>query len=257
LRRFGSGHERLFRFLERFDAREQAAEILEPEAARVLVLAPHMDDEVLGCGGTLAAHSDRGGIVAAVYLTDGRYSAGPGDRPQPDLATQRRNESIEAAGILGIARQVFIAGAGHRLERDAEAAKELRAVLLEFRPEIVYLPGFLERHVDHRAAGDLLASALAGIALACECRAYEIWTPLMPNALVPIDAWLARKRAALACYRSQLEHSDFGHFVFALNAYRSSLAPGHGRRHAEAFYRAPVERYLRLHSEFREACAPT
>src|SRR5690348_6988030 len=44
----------------------------EPEAGKVVVLAPHMDDEIIGCGGTIARHAAAGASVTVVYLTDGR-----------------------------------------------------------------------------------------------------------------------------------------------------------------------------------------
>jgi LmbE family N-acetylglucosaminyl deacetylase len=256
LRRMSQGHERIFRFLQNLAAQEQAATVVEPGGGRVLVLAPHMDDEALGCGGSLAAHAAAGAQIWAVYLTDGRYSAGPDAAPQPELVRTRRAECERAAQRLGIRHQCFIDGRGNRLEYDADAAARLREVLRAARPGIVYLPGFLERHADHRATADLLRTANARDGLEFECRAYEVWTPLMPNAVVRIDAQLEAKREAIACYTSQLAHSDFGHFVLALNAYRSSLVPGGGCSHAEAFYRAPVAQYLELHRAFRTACAP-
>jgi LmbE family N-acetylglucosaminyl deacetylase len=257
LRRHSQGHDRIFRFLQQLAAEEQAARLLEAGAGGVLVLAPHMDDEALGCGGALAAHAAAGAEIVAVYLTDGRYGAGPGTAAQPEVSRARRAEAQRAAAVLGIRHQVFIDGLGNRLEQDGDAAAQVRAVLRERRPGVVYLPAFAERHPDHRAAGDLLEVAVKGGDFDFECRAYEVWTPLVPNGVLPIDAVLDRKRAAVDCYESQLSHSDFGHFVLALNAYRSSLVPGGGARYAEAFYCAPLARYLQTHRAFRAACAPT
>lgn len=256
LRRRSANHDRMFRFLQSLSAHEQAATALEPGPETVLVLAPHMDDEVLGCGGTLAAHSAAGAPVCAVYLTDGRYGAGPGTAPQAELAATRRAESQRAAQILGIGRQEFIDGAGNRLEFDRDSALRLRGLLSEIRPAIVYLPSFLERHADHRATGDLLAHAVDGLPFEFECRSYEVWTPLVPNRIVDIDATLARKRAALECYSSQLQHSDFGHFVFGLNAYRSSLLAGGACRFAEGFLCGSLAEHLAMHRAFRRECAP-
>lgn len=257
LRRLTAGQERIFRFLHSLSIHEQSAALLEPGPEPVLVLAPHMDDEVLGCGGTLAAHAAAGAAICAAYLTDGRYAAAPGAPPQVELTTRRRAESRRAAQILGIARQEFIDGAGNRLEYDHAAAGRLRGVLEDVRPAIVYLPSFLERHADHRATGDLLVRAVEGLPFGFECRSYEVWTPLVPNRVAAIDAMLPRKRAALECYSSQLQHSDFGHFVFGLNAYRSSLVPGGRCRHAEGFLCGSLEDYRALHRAFRRECAPT
>jgi LmbE family N-acetylglucosaminyl deacetylase len=255
LRRASANHGRVFRFIDSLSAHEQAATMLKPGAESVLVLAPHMDDEVLGCGGTLAAHADAKAPICAVYLTDGRYGAGPDTAPQAGLTARRRAEAQRAGELLGIGRQVFIDGAGHRLDLDGAAAARLREVLAEVRPDVVYLPSFLERHTDHRATGDLLARAVDGLRLEFECRSYEVWTPLVPNRVVDIDATLARKRAALECYSSQLEHTDFTHFIFGLNAYRSSLTGG-ACRHAEGFLCGSLAEHLEMHRAFRRECAP-
>src|SRR5258707_15250966 len=51
---------------------DQAASLCEPGGGEIVVLAPHMDDEVLGCGGTIARHGQAGGNGTGVFLTDGR-----------------------------------------------------------------------------------------------------------------------------------------------------------------------------------------
>ncbi len=249
LRRLFARHERIFRFLHSLSLQEQAAAVLEPGAGRVVVLAPHMDDEVLGCGGTIARHADAGARISFVFLTDGRYGAAPGGAAPADLLAARRNEALAAARELGVTDLHFIAGTGNRLETDAASARQLRAILERLAPDAVYLPFALERHPDHRATANVLAAATSGTSLAFDCRAYEVWTPLVPNRVVAIDGVLERKRTALRCYRSQLEHTDFEHVVLGLNAYRSSIVPGGACRHAEAFHVAPLDGYLKLHRE--------
>ena len=53
----------------------RSALVWEPGAERVVVLAPHMDDETIGCGGTLALHAQRGANVTVVFMTDGRHGS--------------------------------------------------------------------------------------------------------------------------------------------------------------------------------------
>jgi LmbE family N-acetylglucosaminyl deacetylase len=73
----------------------------------VLVLAPHPDDEVLGCGGAIMSHVDAGDPVHVIILTNGGRQEGVGDDPQLYME-QRKRESTDAAGILGYGSPLFL-----------------------------------------------------------------------------------------------------------------------------------------------------
>jgi LmbE family N-acetylglucosaminyl deacetylase len=134
------------------------------------------------------------------------------------------------------------------LSESTSAAERLRAVLLETRPQLVYVPFYLEEHADHRAANRVLLDATAGTSLDFTCVGYEVWTPLFPNALVRIDETMPAKKAALSEYRSQLGEADYLHACVGLNAYRSSaLLDGRGS-YVEAFH-------ISLLSEYRDSYA--
>src|SRR5436305_15278908 len=79
-------------------------------AASALVVAPHYDDEVLGCGGLVAQLAAAGAVVRVLFLSDGGGGAGEGANPLPDrdaYRERRREESARAAEVLGVA------GSGH------------------------------------------------------------------------------------------------------------------------------------------------
>src|SRR5580658_287426 len=78
-------------------------------AGPVLVLAPHMDDEVIGCGGTLHCHVQAGAKVTVAYLTDGR-AGDPSLAPDQisKMAEERKNESRRATELLGISDLIFL-----------------------------------------------------------------------------------------------------------------------------------------------------
>jgi LmbE family N-acetylglucosaminyl deacetylase len=226
----------------------RSALVWEPGAESVLVLAPHMDDEVIGCGGTLAQHIARGASVTVAYLTDG--AGGGVAEPGTTLHATRKREAQLALSALGIVHCHFLdAPDGHLMS--TPLADKLRAILLDGRYDLVYLPFFLEEHPDHRAASALLLDAAQGTGLAPQCLGYEIWTPLFPNCLVNIDATVEAKLGALKHYRSQLAESDYAHTQLGLNAYRSAAFLGGTCRHAEAFCSLPLERYRDLHDAYR------
>ncbi|MEP6546181.1 MAG: PIG-L deacetylase family protein [Gammaproteobacteria bacterium] len=209
----------------------------QPSNERVVVLAPHMDDEVIGCGGTLVRHLRCGSQVTVVYITDGRLG---GD------ATTRKTEARAALAELGVTQAIYLDAADGSLGDAPQVAVALRRMLEETRPAILYLPFFLEEHPDHRAVSALLAAAVRGGAFDFRCHGYEVWTPLFPNCLVPIDAVIDVKRRALAHYRSQLTEVDYLHTGLGLNAYRSGALLDVGCRFAEAFCAVSLDEYLEL-----------
>lgn len=230
----------------------------QPGKERVLVLAPHMDDEVLGCGGALALHHRAGAHITVAFLTDGRQGrraladlrGAMLREAQAELVEVRKAEAEAARVELGIDALIFLDAPDGALAEDAAAAGKLWAVIEACRPEIVYLPSHLEQHPDHRAVSALLLAAATGSALDFVCHAYEVWTPLYANCLVGIDSVLETKQRALAHYRSQLTEADFEHGIVGLNAYRAMTRPRHGRRYAEAYLALPLREYLAMYRRY-------
>jgi len=218
----------------------------EPGRSRVVVLAPHMDDEVIGCGGTIARHVRAGSDVAVIFLTDGRHGGGA-NIPQADLVGVRKAEARRAAQILGVRAVTFLDAEDTRLRSDHAVAGRLRVILERERPEIVYLPCFMDAHPDHRATTRVLLAATRGSALRFECRAYEVWTPLVPNCLIRIDDTVHLKQQALSCYESQLAVMDYLHGSLGLNAFRAMGLGSHAARFAEAFHSLELAEYRRVY----------
>ena len=232
-----------------------------PGSERVLVLAPHMDDEVLGCGGAIALHLRAGAVVTVVFLTDGRQGSS-GLRGLTGSALQeahrrlvgvRKAEAAAALATLGVTDVAFLDAVDGRLAEDAIVAGRLAAELMRTKPQIVYVPSYLEQHPDHRAASGILLAAAADSWSEFAVHAYEVWTPQYPNCLVSIDSVVDIKRAALAHYRSQLAEADFEHGILGLNAYRAMMRPRLDRRYAEAFCVLPFSEYAAAFRRFRDA----
>lgn len=233
--------------------------VWEPGAARVLVLAPHMDDEVIGCGGALLKHVRSGGEATVVYVTDGRSGSGAlrflaGEerrRGESDLVETRKREARLALQTLGVHEGIFLDAQEGALDSNAEVRQEVRRILSSLAPDLVYVPSFLEEHPDHVATARILLDASAGQGLRFDCCAYEVWTPLFPNCLVPIDDVLELKRRALEHYRSQLADNDYVHSTLGLNAYRSMALSASVGRFAEAFFMGPIALHRELYDSYR------
>src|SRR5215211_273893 len=142
----------------------------------VLVVAPHPDDEAIGCGGAICLHAACGARVTAVFLTSGEL--GLKHLPREEAWRAREAEAEAAAAVLGVARLAFLRGPDWTLGDHAdEVAAALRAIVEEEGPHLVYLPHESDEHPDHRAAPPIVRTALRGRA-APALLAYEVWTPL-------------------------------------------------------------------------------
>ena len=184
-----------------------------------LVLAPHADDESLGCGGLLAGCVARGGRPSVLVLTDGTGSH-PSSRAYPParLRVQREQEARVACGILGVApdRVGFLGlrdTAAPVAGPDFEAAVQAIAAALQAqRCGVLLAPWRHDPHCDHEAA-HLMAAAVARRTGARHL-AYPVWgwtlppgTPLAGPApqgwRLDITPYLPAKRRAVAAYLSQ------------------------------------------------------
>jgi N-acetylglucosamine malate deacetylase 1 len=231
----------------------RSALVWEPAAEKVVVLAPHMDDEIIGCGGTLAAHAARGADVTVIFLTDGRLGGTPtAEQKQRGLSIVdiRKSEARAALAEIGIRKMEFLDAEDGRLGADPQTAIKLRDLLLRTQPEIVYLPYFLEQHEDHTAVSPLLRQAVEGTRLDFQCHSYEVWTPLFPNCFVRIDDTVELKRRALAKYESQLAGADYLHTSLGLAAYRSNAVLDEKCRFVEAFCVHSLQQYLEFYASF-------
>src|SRR5262245_54611931 len=143
----------------------------------VLVVAPHPDDEAIGCGGAMCLHAARGDRVSVVFLTSGEL--GLAHLPRTDAWRIREGEATAAGRILGVSDCYFLHCPDWRLADSArDAAGLLHPVLAGEEPAVIYLPHPQDSHPDHRAAARVLGLALQVKSIPKQIYGYEIWSPL-------------------------------------------------------------------------------
>jgi len=197
----------------------------------VLVLAPHPDDETIGCGGTLRLHVERGDRVAVVFLTSGEL--GLDHLPPAEAHRVREGEAEAAAQVLGLHALNFLRLPDWYLGENLDAARSALTPAVEHeQPGLIYVPHPAEWHPDHRATFSILAAMLPG--KSPEVRCYEVWTPLAEHSEVEdITSTIALKLRAIRCYGSQLAAFRYDRSARGLAAYRGALAAR--TRYAEVF----------------------
>lgn len=204
-----------------------------PPPGPVLVVAPHPDDETIGCGGALARHVDAGDRVTVVVATSGEASGGG----SPGLGATREAECRAACAALGVPPPLFLRlPDGALSDHVDELSDALRTV--DPAPAVVYAPAVLDPHPDHRAAN----RALAGAGLAAAVFGYEVWAAASVDCVLDVSAVWKRKGRALDCYPSALAVVDYRVSAQGLAAYRGVTAGLGATALAEGFVRlSPAE----------------
>jgi len=247
-------------------------------ADRVLVLAPHPDDESVATGGLLQHALEAGTRTRVVFFTDGdnnpwaqraselRWPITAVDRAR--FAVRRRREARRALERLGLgAESVKFLGFPDQgatdllLHANEVAMRTLNEVLHEWRPTIVVGPSLLDLHPDHSALGVMLCLALENLPGALAPRYHIRFLVHNPTLLARHEGALvlplgeeqrARKRAAIACHRTQLVLRSTWLFAFAKNEERFYLAESPtGEAHHPVAKTARVGRSLEVAIESR------
>jgi LmbE family N-acetylglucosaminyl deacetylase len=221
----------------------------------LMVLAPHPDDETLGCGAVIARARAAGDPVTVVVATDGRHSSRSTVLDPERLARLRRDELDLACARLGVAASDI-----HQLDfedgslsgRVPELADELSVMLALYRPDVILVPCVQDHHPDHQALHLALLRAMrADPARRGLVLAYPVWTWIAApwfldsRPRLPLLAWSVRQLAAVRWLRV-CSHAQLPAKRAALAAYASQLTNLTGEPTWR--YLSPAQVALFLHS---------
>lgn len=204
------------------------------QARTVLVFAPHPDDETLGCGGTLARLAPHC-PVKVVLVTDG---SGAGGLP-PEAGAVRQAEFVRALAVLGVTESMQLNQPDGDFQGSPELARQVQALLDDYRPDWVFLPSPLDYHRDHVRIAAFLEPLCRQASSVEQMLFYEIWAPVPATHVVDITEQADRKQAALAEHATAMLHGDYPRAMDGLNRYRG-LYLGRDRL-AEAFWVEPAK----------------
>jgi len=208
-----------------------------PAARRVVVLAPHADDEVFGCGGTVRLLVEAGATIAVIVVTDGALGD-TASKSKPDtLITRREAETRAAAKVLGYPEPTFWRMPDRGIRYGEALISKVLEAIRSAHADLVFAPALTELHPDHQALALAAAEALRRLGGAVRIAFYEVGAPLLPNMLIDITAVEELKRRAMRCFDSQQAVQLYGEQVAALNRFRTYTL-GHGVHAAEAFFMA-------------------
>lgn len=215
---------------------------------RILVIAPHADDEILGCGATIAKHVSSGDEVSILVATNAHVGA-------PELFARERidlvrKEALDAHELLGVKETRFLDFPAPALDvyPSYKVANAILETIKEVRPDTLYIPFPGDIHLDHfmihRAS--IVAARPQGNYTVKSIFCYETlseteWASshgansFSPNCFVDVSACFSKKLDAMKCFTSQLREFPHSRSIEALDALAKYRGATIGVERAESF----------------------
>ncbi len=210
---------------------------------RVLVLAPHQDDETMGAGGLLLKLHNLGSTIKVIYTTDGRQ-ANIGV-PLEDSLEVRNNEAIAALKYINADfEQLDISN--FKADIQSRHIQELSDKINDFKPDLVLTPWVLDIPDFHRVVNHMLVLVNRIKPLEFfEIWSYQVHSHLYPNIAIDISKQIDTKIEMIKCFKSQLESfKPYDHIIKGMNAYNSKFIEKSS--YVELFFGLPAKDYVAL-----------
>ena len=219
--------------------------IEDPEVnsnSRVLVLAPHHDDPIIGCGGTMCKLAKRGAHVKVLYMTDSSYESNIG--PSCGLVPMVKKEAEESLATLRCFESEHLGLPCLEMRCDISSRRKLYKAIDHCSPDLVFMPSIQDMHPDNMMTGLLAAHALKEYGGCLTLYSYEVWGGLFPNTLVEITEVMDEKIAAMKARHSQARLVDGERRLRAANSYR--LSTMQSERYCEPFMRQEKKDFVTM-----------
>ncbi len=218
---------------------------------RVLVVAPHADDEVIGCGAAIDHFVRKGAEVTVLIVT--QESERSIARQYDYTASERVEESQQAKKVLGYQELVYFDFPELGLKDDrsiqVDFGEQLRTLIADVRPDAIFIPNEKEMHPDHKVVGDVARTVIAEgkksgrFDFLKYLLIYEVWGPVYMNSFLKVSTGSKRKKKrSIDCYASQLSSVDYNQIMEFVGKRRASDletvldSPENGRKQlAEAY----------------------
>jgi LmbE family N-acetylglucosaminyl deacetylase len=221
---------RIFEYARPFAGYSLTEETDIPEK-KVLLISANQIDETACCAGTLIKHVKNGGTLETVFCT---YDN-----------TERMKESEKALSAVGSKMNHFLQLKPGSLAGSGLFEKNLASVFAKTRPEVVFVPFFIDSNPDNTAVSRTLVKIKNKLKFGFIVYAYFASCVCLPNCLFDISAQWEEKKKAIECYKSRLAVKDYKKSADGLNGYWG-IAQKTPVERAELFLKATFHEYAAL-----------
>ena len=212
---------------------------------KILIIAPHQDDEILGCGGYIRKNIEAGGLVVVLFITSGWSGVRNKKMSKKERIKIREAEAINAGKILGVKNFIFLRKNDRAIYADQTLLFDIVKTIQTIQPNIILSPHKDDADLEHQVVNKLtkeaawlakegaLITKLSPARQLKEILFYEVWTPIKkPTVYVDNTKHIDLKIKVLMQYKSQLQQRDYISIISGLNMFRGGIK---GFKYAEAF----------------------
>ncbi len=213
---------------------------------KILVISPHPDDETLGCGGTILKHKDMGDKIYWLIITNIVVKNG-----WDKAIVEKRQKEIESVAEMYDFEKTFkldYPTAKLDIIPIQEIIESISGVILEIKPEIIYLPNRSDVHTDHQITFKTAYSCTKNFRypfikkiLMYETLSETEFAPALPentfipNVFVDITKYFEKKLEIFKIYKSELMAEPFPRSLEVIEAFDKCRGSRIGKKYAEAF----------------------
>jgi N-acetylglucosamine malate deacetylase 1 len=216
----------------------------------IFAIVAHPDDEVLGCGGTLARHAKNGDSVSVLFLADGERSRLSNPKEEHVKVSAREVMARKTGDIIGIEDMFFLCLPDNKMDTVPflDIVQQIEPYVQSVCPNIIYTHHAGDLNIDHRLAHQAVITACrpqpgsnVSTILCFETLSSTEWqppdsnTPFCPNWFVDISGTLGIKTAALEEYKSEIRQWPHARSIQAVQALAKWRGSSIGVNAAEAF----------------------
>lgn len=212
---------------------------------KVLVVAPHPDDEILGVGATIAKHTKNGDDVEVVVVTRGSK-----DVYDDEYVEEGRKQEKEACSILGVRKISYLDFESPKMDTAIyiDVVGKIAEKVEEVKPDIVYIPHYGDMHFEHKKIAEMCMVALRPIEWKCiKIYGYEVlsetgWdvpnanNDFIPNVYEDVSGeYIEKKIDALKVFKSQMKKYPSARSIKAIRSLSEFRGAMVGVENAESF----------------------
>lgn len=176
-------------------------------AKTVMVFCSHSDDDIIGCGGTLAKYQKEGNNIIVVIFSYGEKSH---PHLKEEVISEQRQRETEDIDKIFKRESIFLGLEEGKIKQDANKKnihEQLKTLVRKYQPDIIFTHSYSDPHPDHRAVNDVVINLLKKIKYRNNIYTFEVWNILnenKPAIYIDISETFNLKKRAIKKFKSQL-----------------------------------------------------